>query len=86
MPPPEALPCSSADAVLLLLHLGLGRRAGVHDRDIAESLREALLRLLAVEVRVGVRRAIRTAGSAALTGPLELSALVGVSGAGICDG
>ena len=82
MPPPEALPCASAargvqDAVLLLLHLGLGRRAGVHDRDIAESLREALLRLLAVEVRVGVRRAIRTAGSVALTGPLELSALGG---------
>jgi hypothetical protein len=70
VPPSETRPCSSAgwgtrDAVLLLLDLGLGRRTDVHDRDIAESLREALLRLLAVEVRVDGRRAIRTAGSAA---------------------
>src|SRR5207237_2636337 len=42
------------DAVLLLLHLGLGRSADLDDRDAARQLGEALLELLAVEV--GVRR------------------------------
>src|SRR5581483_5056006 len=42
------------DAVLLLLHLGLGRRADLDDRDAARQLREALLELLAIEVGVGV--------------------------------
>src|SRR5215211_975480 len=42
------------DAVLLLLHLGLGSRADLHDGDAAGELGEALLELLAVEVRVGV--------------------------------
>ena len=42
------------DAVLLLLHLGLGRSADLDHRDAARQLREALLELLAVEV--GVRR------------------------------
>src|SRR4051794_34019324 len=42
------------DAVLLLLHLGLGRRSDLDDRDAARQLREALLELLAVEVGVGV--------------------------------
>ena len=42
------------DAVLLLLHLGLGRGADLDDRDAARQLREALLELLAVEVGVGV--------------------------------
>src|SRR5437764_1150697 len=42
------------DAVLLLLHLGLGGGANLHDRDTAGQLREALLELLAIEVRVGV--------------------------------
>ena len=38
------------DARLLLLHLGLGRRADLDDRDAADELREALLELLAVVV------------------------------------
>src|SRR5215475_11135540 len=38
------------DARLLLLHLGLGRRAHAHDRDAARQLREPLLELLAVVV------------------------------------
>src|SRR5205823_13980391 len=42
------------DAMLLLLHLGLSRRADLHDSDAARELREALLELLAIEVRVGV--------------------------------
>src|SRR5206468_8175271 len=42
------------DAVLLLLHLGLGRSADLDDRDAARQLGEALLELLAVEVGVGV--------------------------------
>ena len=42
------------DAVLLLLHLGLGGRADLDDRDAAGELRQALLELLAVEVGVGV--------------------------------
>src|SRR5207244_9988393 len=42
------------DAVLLLLHLGLGRRSDLDDRDAAGQLRETLLELLAVEVGVGV--------------------------------
>src|SRR5581483_10837249 len=42
------------DAVLLLLHLGLGGRADLDHRDTAGQLREALLELLAVEVGVGV--------------------------------
>src|SRR4051812_37081035 len=42
------------DAVLLLLHLGLGGRADLDDRDAARQLGEALLELLAVEVGVGV--------------------------------
>src|SRR4051794_38341450 len=44
---------SVLDTVLLLLHLGLGRRADLDDRDAARQLREALLELLAVEVRIG---------------------------------
>ena len=42
------------DAVLLLLHLRLGRRADLHDGDAAGELGQALLELLAIEVRVGV--------------------------------
>ena len=42
------------DAVLLLLHLRLGGSADLDDGDAAGQLREALLELLAVEVRVGV--------------------------------
>src|SRR3954451_11025244 len=42
------------DAVLLLLHLGLGGRADLHDGDAAGQLGQALLELLAIEVRVGV--------------------------------
>ena len=42
------------DAVLLLLHLGLGGRADLHDGDAAGELGEALLELLAIEVGVGV--------------------------------
>src|SRR5215217_3886636 len=42
------------DAVLLLLHLRLGGRADLHDGHAAGELGEALLELLAVEVRVGV--------------------------------
>src|SRR6185437_8967688 len=42
------------DAVLLLLHLGLGRSADLDHRDAAGQLREALLELLPVEVGVGV--------------------------------
>ena len=42
------------DAVLLLLHLGLGRSADLDDGDAAGQLREPLLELLAVEVGVGV--------------------------------
>src|SRR5262249_10008956 len=38
------------DAMLLLLHLGLGRGAALDDRDAARQLREPLLELLAVEV------------------------------------
>src|SRR5256885_1439874 len=42
------------DAVLLLLHLGLGGSANLHDRHAAGQLGQPLLQLLAVEVRVGV--------------------------------
>src|SRR3954464_3104414 len=42
------------DAVLLLLHLRLGGRADLDDGDTAGELGEALLQLLAIEVRVGV--------------------------------
>src|SRR5690349_12573612 len=42
------------DAVLLLLHLGLGGSADLHDRHTTGQLREALLELLAIEVGVGV--------------------------------
>ena len=42
------------DAVLLLLHLGLGRGADLDHGDPARELRQALLELLAVEVGVGV--------------------------------
>ena len=42
------------DTVLLLLHLRLGGRADLHDGDAAGELGEALLELLAIEVRVGV--------------------------------
>src|SRR5205823_11169734 len=42
------------DAVLLLLHLRLGRSAHLDDRDATRELGQALLQLLAVEVRVGV--------------------------------
>jgi predicted signal transduction protein with EAL and GGDEF domain len=42
------------DAVLLLLHLRLGRSADLDDRDTAGELGEPLLELLAVEVGVGV--------------------------------
>src|SRR3954451_10149837 len=41
------------DAVLLLLHLGLGRRPDLDDRDAAGQLGQPLLQLLAVEVGVG---------------------------------
>src|SRR5262249_53451894 len=44
---------SVLDAVLLLLHLGLGRRTDLDDGDAARQLREALLELLAVEVGIG---------------------------------
>ena len=42
------------DAGLLLLHLGLGRRADLDHRDAADELRQALLELLAVVVAGGV--------------------------------
>ena len=42
------------DAGLLLLHLGLGGRADLDDRDAADELREALLELLAIVVARGV--------------------------------
>src|SRR5947209_4613597 len=42
------------DAVLLLLHLGLGRRADLDHRDTTRQLGETLLELLLVEVGVGV--------------------------------
>ena len=42
------------NAVLLLLHLGLGGGADLDDRDTAGELGEALLELLAIEVGVGV--------------------------------
>ena len=42
------------DAVLLLLHLRLGRSADLDHGDAAGQLREPLLELLAVEVGVGV--------------------------------
>ena len=42
------------DAVLLLLHLRLGGRADLHHGDAAGELGQALLELLAIEVRVGV--------------------------------
>src|SRR5436189_18743 len=42
------------DAVLLLLHLGLGGCADLDDRDTARQLGETLLELLAIEVGVGV--------------------------------
>ena len=42
------------DAVLLLLHLRLGGRADLDHGDAAGELGQALLELLAVEVRVGV--------------------------------
>src|SRR6185436_7726468 len=42
------------DAVLLLLHLGLGGSADLDHRNAARQLGEALLELLAVEVGVGV--------------------------------
>ena len=42
------------DAGLLLLHLGLGGRADLDDRDAADELGEALLELLAVVVGGGV--------------------------------
>ena len=41
------------DAVLLLLHLGLGGSADLDHRDAAGELRQPLLQLLAVEVGVG---------------------------------
>ena len=42
------------DAGLLLLHLGLGGRADLDDRDAADQLGQPLLQLLAVVVRGGV--------------------------------
>ena len=42
------------DAVLFLLHLGLGGGADLDHGDTAGELREALLELLAIEVGVGV--------------------------------
>src|SRR6185503_3859369 len=42
------------DARLLLLHLGLGGRADLDDRDAADELGEALLQLLAIVVARGV--------------------------------
>src|SRR3954453_815090 len=44
---------SVLDAVLLLLHLGLGRSSDLDDGNAARQLRKALLKLLAVKVRVG---------------------------------
>ena len=61
-PPPGTMPSSRAarvacsgvfDAVLLLLHLGLGGSADLDDGDTAGELREPLLELLAIEVGVG---------------------------------
>ena len=75
--PPGTMPCSSAagrlqrvlDAVLFSF-ISVAVAAPVFTpRDTAGELREALLRLLAVEVRVGVRWAIRTAGSGIAHGP-----------------
>ena len=42
------------DAMLLLLHLGLGGSANLDHRDATGQLRETLLELLLVEVRIGV--------------------------------
>src|SRR4029079_14377048 len=42
------------DAMLLLLHLGLGGSADLDHRDAARQLRETLLELLPIEVGVGV--------------------------------
>jgi hypothetical protein len=42
------------DPVLLLLQLGLGRRADLDHRDAAGQLRQPLLQLLTVEIGVGV--------------------------------
>ena len=42
------------DQVLAFLHLGLGVRAGLHDRDAAGQLRQAFLELLAVVVAGGL--------------------------------
>src|SRR6266545_2425982 len=42
------------DAVLLLLHLRLGRGTHLDHRNAAGELREPLLQLLAVEVGIGV--------------------------------
>src|SRR5205814_7585733 len=42
------------DASLLLLHLGLGGRADLDDRDAADQLGQPLLQLLAIVVRRGL--------------------------------
>src|SRR6185503_3252284 len=42
------------DASLLLLHLGLGGRADLDDRDAADELRQPLLQLLAIVVARGL--------------------------------
>ena len=57
------------DAVLLLLHLGLGRSADLDHRDATRQLREALLELLAVEVGV----VFSTSAFSCLTRPLIAS-------------
>src|ERR1044072_4581952 len=66
------------DATLLLLQLGLGRRADADDRDAADELRQTLLQLLAVVVRGGVLD-LRTDS-------LDTSLHVGVLAAAVHDG
>src|SRR5215203_1277315 len=56
------------DAHLLLLHLGLGRRADADDRDAARELRQALLQLLAVVVRGRLLDLVADGGDAPLDG------------------
>src|SRR4051812_19286609 len=63
------------DAVLLLLHLRLGGRADLHDGDAAGELGEALLELLAIEVRVGVLDLALDLVDAALDGVLLTGAV-----------
>src|SRR5829696_6298969 len=57
---------SVLDAVLLLLHLHLGRTADADDRDAARELRQTLLELLTVVVRGGLLDLRLDLGDAAL--------------------